>query len=239
MGLVRKEASRFLTYPGNTLDYEDLLSEGTIGLMKAIARFDVRKGSQLSTYAVWWVKQSIVRAIHQHGMAVRIPAHMADLVAKVIRTESNMETPDPEKVATKLHIPLPQYYHAKDVYLMFYQGASLNTAIGEEGDTELGELVDATDKHSTLGDLRGDPEIEFTIKERTELLEPVISRLKPKEQHVLRERFGESSPTLETLAKGMGITRERVRQIEKKALKRSRAFLKGQRYADWHVELEG
>ncbi len=238
LGLVRKVAQRFVKYPGNTLDYEDLVSEGTIGLITAIKRFDFRQGTQLSTYAMWWIRQSIVRAIHQHGMAVRIPVHMAEIIAKIVKLEDNVEISDPDQVATKLQITLNTYQCAKTVHRMFYQHVSLNNTVGEEGSTELGELVDTAGNNNTLGRIKGDPELEFMVVERIERLTAIITRLKTKEQRVLLERFGELSPTLEMVAHGMGITRERVRQIEKTALDRTRFFLRDQQYSDWHIELE-
>jgi RNA polymerase primary sigma factor len=220
-GLVDKYVTIYQKIYGNRLDFEDLEQAGFIGLIKGAQRFDFKQGTVFSTYAVWWIKQSISREIMDHGYTIRIPVHMMERINKVVNL-NNMylsqgmgEEERLQIISDKLNLTIEDImdcFILKNNYISY---ASLNETVGEDETTELGDLIPA-DEVKSVEDIVMDIELRET-------LERVISTLKPKEQEILRLRFGfddNNTRTLEEIGEKFGVTRERIRQIEAKALRK-------------------
>lgn len=231
MKLVHKLASKYLRYSNHQHSYDDLVSEGTIGLMDAIRKFDVTKDVQFSTYAVWWIRQRIIRAIVDTGTMIRVPVHMFELIQKIRREEQAYEVenniPDQQTIILKLGISAAQYERAKIVEHQVLGMTSTEQNISEDGqESELSQFI-SLETHRLLGEyskIYFDPALLAEQHDLKKLLHELIStHLKPREQEVILERFGfgDCKPkTLEKVGEQFGVTRERIRQIEAKALKK-------------------
>lgn len=204
-------------YRGKGLSFPDLIQEGNIGLMRAVEKFEYQKGFKFSTYATWWVRQTITRALSDQSRTIRVPVHMGEVIARVARTTSEHiqelgYEPLPEDIASRLNMPLPKVKTALNISkeLVF-----LETPIGEEDGSHLGDLIE--DK-SILSPL--DKIINNDLKKQ---IERVLCTLDPKESKILRMRFGigeDSTRTLEEIGQEFDVTRERIRQIEVKAIRK-------------------
>ena len=217
--LVVSVAKRYL---GSDLSLLDLVQEGNIGLMKAVDRFQFRRGFKFSTYATWWIRQAITRAIADHSRTIRIPVHMVETLNRISRVNRNMinemgREPTPEELAQRTGVP------AKKVRLILESSRkplSLETPIGE--DSELGDFLE--DKSTSS------PNESLMTQDLTHQVERALATLSPKEKEILRLRFGigeEGEHTLEEVGKRFAVTRERIRQIEAKALRKLRHPLRG------------
>jgi RNA polymerase primary sigma factor len=217
--LVVSVAKRYL---GSDLSLLDLIQEGNIGLMKAVDRFQYRRGFKFSTYATWWIRQAITRAIADHSRTIRIPVHMVETLNRISRVNRTMvnelgREPTPEELAQRTGVP------AKKVRLILESSRkplSLETPIGE--DSELGDFLE--DKSA------GSPNDSLLTQDLTTQVERALAMLSPKEKEILRLRFGigeEGEHTLEEVGKRFAVTRERIRQIEAKALRKLRHPLRG------------
>ena len=217
--LVVSVAKRYL---GSDLSLLDLVQEGNIGLMKAVDRFQYRRGFKFSTYATWWIRQAITRAIADHSRTIRIPVHMVETLNRISRVNRNMinemgREPTPEELAQRTGVP------AKKVRLILESSRkplSLETPIGE--DSELGDFLE--DKSTSS------PNESLMTQDLTHQVERALATLSPKEKEILRLRFGigeEGEHTLEEVGKRFAVTRERIRQIEAKALRKLRHPLRG------------
>ncbi|WP_054948787.1 sigma-70 family RNA polymerase sigma factor [Numidum massiliense] len=234
--LVYKYAIRYKNYMSHSLAIDDLVSEGKIGLMQAIERFDLSKGREFSTYAVWWIRQRMTRAIFDTGTLVRIPVHMCETVRKIKRAEQSylikQQEPNIAAICEELDISPDTYERAKLIDHRFLTMPSLEQDVSDgDGDSQLGQFVSA-DTHALVGDY-GDayanPSLQIErgdVRER--LQQALTSYLKPRERDVLLERFGfhdDQPKTLEQIGQLHGLTRERIRQIEAKALHRLRKLI--------------
>jgi RNA polymerase primary sigma factor len=204
-------------YTNRGLQFLDLIQEGNIGLMKAVDKFEYRRGYKFSTYATWWIRQAITRSIADQSKTIRIPVHMVDAINKVVRTSRQMlneigREPTPEELAEKLGMPLEK---VRNVLKTAKEPLSLETPIGDEEDSHLGDFIE--DKNTILPI---DAAIQSNLRETTTR---VLASLTPREERVLRMRFGISmntDHTLEEVGQQFSVTRERIRQIEAKALKK-------------------
>ncbi|MCR2807726.1 sigma-70 family RNA polymerase sigma factor [Paenibacillus soyae] len=231
MKLVQKLASKYIRYANHQHTYDDLVSEGTIGLMDAIRKFDVNKDVQFSTYAVWWIRQRIIRAIVDTGTLIRVPVHMFELIQKIRREEQAYEVedsiPDRQAVIAKLGITASQYERAKIVEHQVLGLTSTEQDVSEDGqDSELNQFI-SLETHRLLSEyskIYFDPALLAEQHDLKKLLQDMINtHLKPREQEVIRERFGfrdHRPKTLEKVGEQFGVTRERIRQIEASALRK-------------------
>ena len=206
-------------YTNRGLQFLDLIQEGNIGLMKAVDKFEYRRGYKFSTYATWWIRQAITRAIADQARTIRIPVHMIETINKMVRTSRQLiqelgREPTPEEIAVKMELPVDK---VKKVQKISKEPISLETPIGEEEDSSLGDFIEDKKIISPA-----DAVMSITLSEQTRA---VLSTLTPREEKVLRMRFGigeKSDHTLEEVGQDFFVTRERIRQIEAKALRKLR-----------------
>jgi RNA polymerase primary sigma factor len=220
-------------YTNRGLQFLDLIQEGNIGLMKAVDKFEYRRGYKFSTYATWWIRQAITRAIADQARTIRIPVHMIETINKLIRTSRSLvqelgREPTSEEIAKRMDIPVSK---VRKVLKIAQEPISLETPIGEEEDSHLGDFIEDRQVISPA-----DAVINLNLKEQTEA---VLKTLTPREERVIKMRFGVgdgSEHTLEEVGQSFAVTRERIRQIEAKALRKLRhpsrsrklrAFLEG------------
>ncbi|HTV36260.1 MAG TPA: RNA polymerase sigma factor RpoD, partial [Xanthobacteraceae bacterium] len=204
-------------YTNRGLQFLDLIQEGNIGLMKAVDKFEYRRGYKFSTYATWWIRQAITRSIADQARTIRIPVHMIETINKIVRTSRQMlneigREPTPEELAEKLGMPLEK---VRKVLKIAKEPLSLETPIGDEEDSHLGDFIE--DKNAILPDQAA---ISANLRETTTR---VLASLTPREERVLRMRFGigmNTDHTLEEVGQQFSVTRERIRQIEAKALRK-------------------
>ena len=206
-------------YTNRGLQFLDLIQEGNIGLMKAVDKFEYRRGYKFSTYATWWIRQAITRAIADQARTIRIPVHMIETINKLIRTSRQLvqelgREPMPEEIAVKMDLPLDK---VRKVLKIAKEPISLETPIGEEEDSHLGDFIEDKKVISP-----GDAVVHASLKEQ---VRGVLESLTPREEKVLKMRFGideRTDHTLEEVGQNFSVTRERIRQIEAKALRKLR-----------------
>ena len=209
-------------YDNFGLSLMDLISEGNFGLIKAVERFDPDKGGKLSTYASWWIKQAIKRALATSGKTIRLPVHMVDRIAQMRRVTNQLAAelgrePHNEEIAMAMEIPLAKVVHMKSVA---NRAASLDQPVGEEGDATLGDLVKDESERTPFETLRG--------KSDNDEIATMLAALEPREAEILTHRFGlngESPLTLEEVGERFKLTRERVRQLQQSALMQLRRIM--------------
>jgi RNA polymerase primary sigma factor len=206
-------------YTNRGLQFLDLIQEGNIGLMKAVDKFEYQRGYKFSTYATWWIRQAITRAIADQARIIRIPVHMIETINKLVRTSRQLvqelgKEPTPEEIAAKMEIPLEK---VRKVLKIAKEPISLETPIGEEEDSHLGDFIEDKRVVSPATAV-----VNMNLQEQTR---KVLATLTPREEKVLRMRFGigeKSDHTLEEVGQNFDVTRERIRQIEAKALRKLR-----------------
>jgi len=206
-------------YTNRGLQFLDLIQEGNIGLMKAVDKFEYRRGYKFSTYATWWIRQAITRSIADQARTIRIPVHMIETINKLVRTSRQMlheigREPTPEELSKKLNMPLEK---VRKVLKIAKEPISLETPIGDEEDGQLGDFIE--DKNAVIPI---DAAVHANLRDTTTR---VLSTLTPREERVLRMRFGigmgvNMEHTLEEVGQQFSVTRERIRQIEAKALRK-------------------
>ena len=204
-------------YTNRGLQFLDLIQEGNIGLMKAVDKFEYRRGYKFSTYATWWIRQAITRSIADQARTIRIPVHMIETINKIVRTTRQIMSeigrePTPNELAERLHMPLDK---VKKVLKIAKEPISLETPVGDEEDSSLGDFIE--DKNALIPI---DAAVKSSLRDTTTR---ILSSLTPREERVLRMRFGigmNSDHTLEEVGQQFSVTRERIRQIEAKALRK-------------------
>jgi RNA polymerase primary sigma factor len=206
-------------YVNRGLQFLDLIQEGNIGLMKAVDKFEYRRGYKFSTYATWWIRQAITRAIADQARTIRIPVHMIETINKVIRTSRQLvqelgREPSSEEIASHMDIPVAK---VRRVLKVAQEPISIETPVGEEDDSHLGDFIEDSDQVSPA-----EAVINLNLRAQTA---QVLKSLTPREEKVIKMRFGledGSEHTLEEVGQSFAVTRERIRQIEAKALRKLR-----------------
>lgn len=206
-------------YMGQGLPFPDLIQEGNVGLMRAVDKYDYNRGNRFSTYATWWIRQAITRALAQKTRTIRIPLHMTERIRQMYRTAQNLEQnlgrrPTPEEIALEMELPPETVRSMMDAS---QHAIALERPVGDDGDSEFGDFIEDQDTPS--------PVESATQHLLQETIEEVLSELTPRQSHILRLRFGLGGGephTLEEIANKFGLSRERIRQLEKEALRRLR-----------------
>jgi RNA polymerase primary sigma factor len=203
-------------YMGQGLPFPDLIQEGNVGLMRAVDKYDYKRGNRFSTYATWWIRQAITRALAQKTRTIRIPLHMTERIRQMYRTAQNLEQslgrrPSPEEIAFEMDLPADSVRGMMDAS---QHAIALERPVGDDGDSEFGDFIEDQDSPS--------PVESATQHLLQETIEEVLSELTPRQSHILRLRFGLGGGephTLEEIANKFGLSRERIRQLEKEALR--------------------
>jgi len=219
-------------YVGRGMQFLDLIQEGNMGLIKAVEKFEHRRGFKLSTYATWWIRQAITRAIADQARTIRIPVHMVETINKLIRTSRQLiqelgREPTPEEIGAEMGISADK---VREILKIAQEPVSLETPIGEEEDSHLGDFIEDEDAPAPV-----DAASFLLLREQ---IESVLETLNEREQKVLRLRFGLDdgrARTLEEVGREFGVTRERIRQIEAKALRKLRHPQRSKRLRDYLV----
>ncbi len=206
-------------YMGQGLPFPDLIQEGNVGLMRAVDKYDYKRGNRFSTYATWWIRQAITRALAQKTRTIRIPLHMTERIRQMYRTAQSLEQsmgrrPSPEEIAAEMELPADSIRSMMDAS---QHAIALERPVGDDGDSEFGDFIEDQDSPS--------PVEAATQHLLQETIEEVLSELTPRQSHILRLRFGLGGGephTLEEIANKFGLSRERIRQLEKEALRRLR-----------------
>jgi RNA polymerase primary sigma factor len=206
-------------YMSQGLPFPDLIQEGNVGLMRAVDKYDYKRGNRFSTYATWWIRQAITRALAQKTRTIRIPLHMTERIRQMYRTAQSLEQhlgrrPTPEEIAQAMQLPTDNVRSMMDAS---QHAVALERPVGEDGDSEFGDFIEDQDSPS--------PVEAATQHLLQETIEEVLSELTPRQSHILRLRFGLGGGephTLEEIANKFGLSRERIRQLEKEALRRLR-----------------
>jgi len=217
-------------YVGRGMLFLDLIQEGNLGLIKAVEKFDYRKGFKFSTYATWWIRQAITRAIADQARTIRIPVHMVETINKLVRVSRQLvqelgREPLPEEIAREMNISEER---VREILKIAQEPVSLETPIGEEDDSHLGDFIEDQEAQA--------PAEAAAFELLKEQLEDVLDTLTPREEKVLRLRFGLDdgrTRTLEEVGQYFGVTRERIRQIEAKALRKLRHPMRSKRLKDY------